>query len=936
MSFSVAINDDFYDESQDHLYLINEDENALNETLTFEDSESENTETVSNGICTASSPNPTPSSSALLSSEGHSFAAVLTERSLEILKKYFGYSRFRPLQCEVIDAALRSRDQLVVLSTGYGKSVCYQLPSLIRNNLTLVVSPLISLMEDQVNALEQAGVDAAYFGGNQTRESIFDSIKRGRLRILYITPEAYQSTPDFIRKIHEYVGLLAVDEAHCISQWGHEFRPGYRQIADIRNVLVGVPVMALTATATAPVRNDIIQNLRLNNPKVTMSGFDRKNLFIEVQKRTQALSFEKCVQNDLERLLEDDPKHGPNFGGPTIIYCQSRESVNKLTQQLRSIGVRAVGYHAGMTTPQRHKAHKDFATDRASTCVATIAFGMGIDKKDVRRVIHYGAPGNIEGYYQEIGRAGRDGFPSRCNIFYSSSDIMIQKNRIMKNNLSRDYEHHKLEMLRRMEQFLTTMSCRRYLILSYFDNSIQHPDAPNSDCCDNCAKRCQLGGKDSKSYGKQPMVDFGEEAKKLFNALELFNGRSGLRKPIDFLRGNENKIPIALRKSKGPLGQELFGSGKNKTDTWWTEFGKLLRNNGFLLESKSTFAQYGYLTQLAPKATEWLSRDSKQLELIPNEYLLSSFNVKTAVEHRGAPNRAAVVQVYSEKKLNESKERTYKDGTYYHSPISTSTSSCIETYEKLPELRKELENFRYELSLQMDCAANSVFSNTVVEELLRIRPTKEQSLAIVEGLPEQRRHQFAKQILCLVANFCASNGVPTDQTGSAGGEVPLELEGTIREQLSPSERTTFLAHFLGRLSLVELASRFKLTSGTIVNHLNSAVRKGLPVHLDVLLISPNMVSTVYQKVEENRRDIIRMKPIMELLPENLLSYDQLRIILSIFEFEYGIKAESGADEPPLFKRKSSSWTAQSGETGGGGADDVVYNVKKKKHSLFDA
>uniref|UniRef100_A0A183CD64 DNA helicase n=1 Tax=Globodera pallida TaxID=36090 RepID=A0A183CD64_GLOPA len=381
----LAINDDFYDESQDHLYLINEDENASNEVLTFEDSESENTENVSNGVCTASSLNPTPSLSALLSPEGHSSAAFPIERSLEFLKKYFGYSRFRPLQCEVIDAALRNRDQLVVLSTGYGKSVCYQLPSLIRNNLTLVVSPLISLMEDQVNALEQAGVDAAYFGGNQTKESIFDSIKRGRLRILYITPEAYQSTPDFIRKIHEYVGLLAVDEAHCISQWGHEFRPGYRQIAGIRNVLVGVPVMALTATATAPVRNDIIQNLRLNNPKVTMSGFDRKNLFIEVQKRTQALSFEKCVQNDLERLLEDDPKLGPNFGGPTIIYCQSRESVNKLTQQLRSIGVRAVGYHAGMTTPQRHKAHKDFATDRATTCVATIAFGMGIDKKDVRR-----------------------------------------------------------------------------------------------------------------------------------------------------------------------------------------------------------------------------------------------------------------------------------------------------------------------------------------------------------------------------------------------------------------------------------------------------------------------------------------------------------------------------------------------------------------------
>ncbi|KAL3076253.1 hypothetical protein niasHS_013524 [Heterodera schachtii] len=920
MSFPVLSDDDFYDETTDYLFLTNDNANSTNceQTLANEHS-------------------AVALSSALPGTdENSSSPAVPSERSLELLKKYFGYSRFRPLQYEVIEAALSKRDQLVVLSTGYGKSVCYQLPSLIQNNLTLVVSPLISLMEDQVNALENAGVEAAYLGGNQSREAIFDSIKRGRLRILYITPEAYQSNPDFIQNIHEYVGLLAVDEAHCISQWGHEFRPGYRQIADIRNVLTGVPVIALTATATDPVRNDIVQNLRLRNPKVTLSAFDRKNLFIEVQKRTQSLSFEKCVQNDLERLLEDDPKTGPNFGGPTIIYCQTRELVNQLTQQLRSVGVRAVGYHAGKTTLQRNKAHKDFATDRATTCVATIAFGMGIDKKDVRRVIHYGAPGCIESYYQEIGRAGRDGFPSRCLVFYAVSDIMMQKRRIMNNNLSKEYENHKLEMLRRMEQFLTTTSCRRYLILSYFDNSVQHPDVPNSDCCDNCEKRCQIGGNDVKSYGEPTTVDFGEEAKKLFNALELFNGRSGMKKPIDFLRGSENKSILPFLKSKGLLGHELFGSGKNKSENWWTEFGKMLRNNGFLSESKSTFAQYCFLTKLAPKAIEWLSSGSKHLELIPSEYLVSLLSNKTTAETREICNKAAVVQIFSEKRLNEIKGRTYKDGTFYPSLISESVSSNIETYEKLPELRKELEDLRYELSLQMDCAANSVFSNTVVEELLRIRPTNELSLAKVEGLPEQRRHQFSARILALISAFCTSNNLPSNQCGSSiGGEVPLELDGTIREQLTTSERNSYLAHLLGRFSLAELAIRFKLTASTIANHLNSAVRKGLPVHLDVLGISSDLIETVYQKVQENRRDIIRVKPIMELLPENLLNYDQLRTILSIFEYEYGISAD-GIHEPSLIKRKIPSWIPQSKETDGGGAEDFVYNTKKRRQSLFAA
>uniref|UniRef100_A0A914M7G4 ATP-dependent DNA helicase n=2 Tax=Meloidogyne incognita TaxID=6306 RepID=A0A914M7G4_MELIC len=856
------IHDDFYDTSNDYLFATENQE--------IEDSPSVILDEQTHNDQLLPKINDKPGNCSNLpnndENEDELNSATPTSETISILKKYFGFSKFRPLQYQIVHSAILKRDQLVVMSTGYGKSICYQMPALLQDGfITLVVSPLISLMEDQVFALQQAGIEAAYLGGNSNipRDVIFDQIRMNKLKILYITPEMYECSPSYVDRIAQFVGLLAVDEAHCISAWGHEFRPGYRTIANMRKSLPKVPVMALTATATEPVRNDIVENLRLVSPKITVTGFDRKNLFIEVKKRTQSLTFQRAVQNDLESLLIEDPILGLHFGGSTIIYCQSRDHVNQITEQLRKTGVRAVGYHAAMSNKQREKSHKEFLTEKATTCVATIAFGMGIDKRDVRKVIHYGSPGNIESYYQEIGRAGRDGFPSRCTVFYSNSDMLIHKNRIInKNNnnnittkSSKDYEMHQLDMLRRMEQFLTTTSCRRYLILSYFDKNVKHPEIPKSDCCDNCTKLLQSGV--DKRYNKEEMIsDFGEEAKKLFRTInEVFGGRTGLNKPIDFIRGSKtvlSKAPKTFTKGEDLSKHPLYGCGKSRSEMWWKELGKLLRNYGYLIDSKSTFNQFGCITNISDKAEKWLREGGKELKLIPSEYLSNSNNIENGKDLStttlSIPNK--VVEIISEKLLGIEKQREYKDASCYPC-IASASDKNIFVYEMLPQLRKELEDLRYQLALESDCPANSVYSNTVIEGLVKIRPTNEATLELVEGFPEQRRKQFLTPITQLISKFCSENNISTDSK-EAEIEFPEDLE-SLKNGLTLTEKNYYHAHVLYNRSLEETSSNMKATSSTVANHLSTAAKRGLPLHLKTLGITSELIEIVHNKIKENGR-----------------------------------------------------------------------------------
>jgi len=394
------------------------------------------------------------------------------------LKKHFGYDEFRPLQKEIIERVLEKEDCLVLMPTGGGKSLCFQLPTLLQEGLTVVISPLISLMKDQVDALTQNGIKAAFINSTLTQGemlAIIDDIKQGSTKLLYIAPERL-SVPNFQELLHTLpIGLFAIDEAHCISEWGHDFRPDYRNLSKLRTTFPNIPIIALTATATQQVRADIVKQLNLPKPNIFTSSFNRENLSYEVLPKKDSF-------NTILSLIELHQEES------VIIYCFSRKDTESIARKLNDYGYNAGTYHAGLTADVRRENQDKFIRDDIHIMVATIAFGMGIDKPDVRLVIHHSLPKAIEGYYQETGRAGRDGLPARCVLLYSVADKFKQEYFI---GMLPDGEE-KQQAQDNLSQTLTygtLTTCRRKFLLKYFNE-----DYPEENCgnCDRCASFAPL------------------------------------------------------------------------------------------------------------------------------------------------------------------------------------------------------------------------------------------------------------------------------------------------------------------------------------------------------------------------------------------------------------------------------------------------------------
>lgn len=382
-----------------------------------------------------------------------------TEQHLECLKTKFGHNSFRPMQWQIIKSIINDkRDNCVIMSTGYGKSLCFQYPAVFSNGITLVISPLISLMEDQVLALSIANISACLLGSAQTDRNTEQDVLDGKYQIVYASPEYIVLHTEYLKKFHtNQLTLIAIDEAHCVSQWGHDFRPSYRNLGMLREIVPTIPILAVTATATERVRKDICELLMLREPNVLCTGFDRPNLEFIVRQRSAT-----CWQDLAPILGGGDGGNGDIDGGSVIVYCLTRKLTESIAAELQSHGVACMAYHAGLGLKQRKQILEDFLRDRVKIIIATVAFGMGIDKPDVRYVIHYGAAKDIESYYQEVGRAGRDGQPSKCIMYYDRGDFDLHSrlrdlsnvNAIVKENLSK--------LSKVMQDFVyTTHTCRR-------------------------------------------------------------------------------------------------------------------------------------------------------------------------------------------------------------------------------------------------------------------------------------------------------------------------------------------------------------------------------------------------------------------------------------------------------------------------------------------
>jgi len=586
------------------------------------------------------------------------------------------------LQEEIIGDALLGRDVFALLPTGGGKSLCYQLPALIREGLTVVVSPLIALMKDQVDALTANGIAATFLNstlGEKERRERLRGLHQGEYRLLYVAPERLM-VGNLLANLQQWsVGLIAIDEAHCISEWGHDFRPEYRQLAKVRDVLPDTPVMALTATATARVREDIVKQLHLRNPVEYVASFNRPNLTYRVSPKRGAY----------EQIIEFVGKRSRESG---IIYCQSRKGAESLAADLATAGFAARPYHAGLTDRERTANQEAFLRDDAKIICATIAFGMGINKPNVRYVIHYDLPKNIEGYYQETGRAGRDGLPSDCLLLFTPGDIRKYLHFIDEITDERERRHAK-QQLNEMVHYAECPGCRRVELLAYFGE--KYPET-NCGACDNCAS-------------PRETYDGTVLAQKLLSSVIRARNASrdrtatfGLQHHIDVLLGQQTERIERWRHDQ----LSTFGIGTDVTRHEWSAIGRELLRLGLLEVGTGEF--------------QTIDVTDAGLAALRNREMIT-------LTRTDAPTTT----------------RTRRKKTARASTEAATVPAGDELFEKLRALRRQL-------AVERNVPPYIIFSDTALREMAAQRPTTEESFLEISGVGEKKLADFGGVFLAAI------------------------------------------------------------------------------------------------------------------------------------------------------------------------------------------
>lgn len=614
---------------------------------------------------------------------------------IDILKQYFGYDMFREGQRPLIDSVLKGRDVLGIMPTGAGKSMCFQIPALMMEGITLVISPLISLMKDQVGALNQAGVHAAFLNSSLTMGQYVKALhlaKEGRYKIIYVAPERLETEGflEFALSENVHISFLAVDEAHCVSQWGQDFRPSYLKIMEFLKKLPYRPVVgAYTATATEDVRDDIMDILELQNPYVMTTGFDRENLYYAVKKPVDKYK-------ELVYYLKDREKKFSGSSG--IIYCLTRKNVEDICYRLRKEGISVTRYHAGLSDEERRENQEDFIYDRRQIMVATNAFGMGIDKSDVRFVIHYNMPKNMESYYQEAGRAGRDGEPAECILYYEPMDVRTNRffiengedNEELDEFTRRLVKERDIERLKQMTFYCFTSECLRHYILKYFGEN-------SSGYCGNCLN-CMTQFEE---------VDITNEARAIIHCMDANRMNYGVSTIIDILRGAKN--------------QKILSKGLNQNP------------------------EYGTLSQMTVTRLRQIVQElmyQGYLELSGDQYPVIQTTRKSAEFQQN--NRTLVMKLAKEKEQEEVSGRKQKKGSRKKAGAAAMLSEKdLELFETLRVLRREIAG-------EEKVPPYMIFSDKTLALMSAAHPANLEEMLRISGVGEFKLQKYGERFLQVI------------------------------------------------------------------------------------------------------------------------------------------------------------------------------------------